>query len=310
MHAFEFDVDVEKPFDFELTVKKPAGWHWSTPFEVFEDGTLFTALRLSNLRLVGLKLGVKRGVVKTEAFSDCELNAIEKKELFERVKLGLGVGDDLKGFYSLAKRDALIKRLKKDLYGMRLGSPNDVFERALLAICLQMAPMKRSNQMMQCLIRCYGDAIRFYGKEIFYWPSPTKVAGTTTSDLREKCNLGYRAKSIREIAEAIIRGFPNILELRRLSEEQALKQLKSLYGIGDYSAQIISPHSGFPLDVWSARIFHEIIFGTTPKEPRKVIKRVEEEAKRRWGRYRWHVFVYVLHDLPRLLKHYKITKPT
>lgn len=164
--------------------------------------------------------------------------------------------------------------------------------------------------MMECLIRCYGDGIRFSGKEVLYWPSPTEIANTTVDDLRKKCSLGYRAKSIKKVAEAVMKGFPNVMELKRLGEEQALKRLKSLYGIGDYSAQIISPHSGFPLDVWSARIFHEIIFGSTPREPRKVIRKVEEEAKRLWDEYRWHVFVYVLHDLPQLSKRYNITKPT
>jgi 3-methyladenine DNA glycosylase/8-oxoguanine DNA glycosylase len=250
----------------------------------------------------------KHESVKAKAFSSHQLTPLEKNELLERVKLGLGVEDDVGGFYSLAESDDLIRKLKSDLYGMRLGSPNDVFERALLAICLQMAPMKRSNQMMECLIKCYGDEVRFSGKEILHWPSPVRIANTLADDLRENCNVGYRAEPIKRVAEAIVRGFPNILQLRKLGEEKALKLLKSLHGIGDYSAQIISPYAGFPLDVWSARIFHEILFGTTPKEPRKVIEKVGDEAKKRWGKYRWHVFVYVLHDLPRLAEHYNITK--
>ncbi len=311
MKVFEQDVRVGKPFDFELTVKKPAGWHWSTPFEVFEDETMSTALRLSDFRLVGLRLKSVGGAVTVEAFSSYKMDAAGKNELFERVKLGLGVGDDLTGFYSLANKDALTGQLKMDLYGMRLGFLGDVFERALLAICLQMAPMKRSIQMMNCLIRRYGEAVRLDDdREILYWPSPMKIAETPTSDLREKCNIGYRAKPIKKVAETITKGFPNILKLKNLTEVQAFKQLKSLYGVGDYSAQIISPHSGFPLDVWSARIFHEIIFGVTPKEPRRVIRKVEEEARRRWGEYRWHIFVYALNDLPNLSNHYNITKPT
>jgi 3-methyladenine DNA glycosylase/8-oxoguanine DNA glycosylase len=310
VNVFRFDLTVEEPFDFGLTVRKPAGWHWSTPFEVFENNTLYTTLRLSNFKLTGLKLKSYKETVKAEALSRRPLDGSEKEELLQRVKLGLGVEDDIKGFYALAERDPLIKRLKRDLYGMRLGFPNDVFERALLAICLQMAPMKRSNQMMKCLIKRYGDAVRFSGKEILHWPSPTRIARTTADDLKERCRVGYRAESIKKVAEVVVKGFPNILELKRLSEEEASKLLKGLHGIGDYSAQIISPHSGFPLDVWSARIFHEIIFSTTPKEPRRVIKKVEKEARKRWGKYRWHLFVYVLHDLPRLTKYYNITKPT
>ena len=37
------------PFDFTLTVAKPAGWPWSTPKEIFENGTLWSGVRIGNL---------------------------------------------------------------------------------------------------------------------------------------------------------------------------------------------------------------------------------------------------------------------
>jgi len=108
MKKFTFGVAVGKPFDFRLTVKKPAGWHWSTPFEIFERDTLYTTLRLSNFKLIGLKMRVKDQTVKAEAFSSRQLDSAEKDELLERVKLGLGVEDDIGGFYALAESDDLI----------------------------------------------------------------------------------------------------------------------------------------------------------------------------------------------------------
>ena len=33
-----FTLDIPDPFDFRLTVAKPAGWHWSVRHEIFEDG--------------------------------------------------------------------------------------------------------------------------------------------------------------------------------------------------------------------------------------------------------------------------------
>lgn len=241
MNLFEFNLTIPEPFNFRLTVQKPAGWHWATPFEVFEDETLFTALRLADSRLVGMALKAEDESVKARAFSDSELTADERLELVERVKLGLGTDEDLEGFYALAGTDALVDMLKNDLYGMRVGLADDVFDRALLAICLQMAPTRRSDQMMMCLIERYGDSIGFDGKEILYWPAATAIASTPTEELSATCNLGHRAKAIKKVARAIAQ--------------------------------------------------------------------VEAEALKRWGRYRWHVFVYVLHDLPQLAKHYRITKP-
>ncbi|NYT21739.1 MAG: hypothetical protein GKC07_08085, partial [Methanomicrobiales archaeon] len=39
-----FMLTLPEPFNFPLTVAKPAGWHWSTPREVFEDGILWSGM--------------------------------------------------------------------------------------------------------------------------------------------------------------------------------------------------------------------------------------------------------------------------
>jgi len=39
-HKPAFTLTIPGPFDFSLTVAKPAGWPWSTPKEIFENNTL------------------------------------------------------------------------------------------------------------------------------------------------------------------------------------------------------------------------------------------------------------------------------
>lgn len=310
MGELNLEIKIKEPFDFELSVRKPAGWHWATLFEIYEDKTLYTTLRLANNKLVGLKLHSKNSLVKIKAFSKQALDNTEKNELVELLQIGLGAQDDLRKFYSLASKDTLVKKLKQDLFGMHVGFPTGVFERALLAISLQMAPTNRSNQMMECLIKQYGESIRLDNKEILYWPSPETIVNKTPSQLAQECNLGYRAKFIRKLAEEIVAGFPTVLQLSKMGEEEASTVLKHLPGIGPYSAQIISPHFGFPLDIWSSRIFHEVLFKKTPPQPRKVIELVNKKAEAKWGKYKRYVFIYVLNDLPNLTKMYPITKPT
>lgn len=308
VQAQSFTLNVPGPFDFKLTVRKPAGWPWATPYEVFENDTLWTATRLKDGKLVGVKLAGNGAEVVTSIYADW-LSTEQTQEIAERVKLGLGFKNELEAFYALGEKDPLIKQLSNDLYGMRLGFLSGVFEMALLAISLQMAPTKRSDQMMACLIESSGDSVEFDGKSILYWPHSARLATVDPAYLAKACMLGYRAKFIVRTAERISAGFPDVLSLARLPEKEALDLLKTLPGIGEYSAQIISPHPGFPLDVWSARIFHEIMFGTTPEKPREVIKAVTSAADMRWGRFKGYVFVYVLHDLPNLQARYGITRP-
>jgi hypothetical protein len=75
-----------------------------------------------------------------------------------------------------------------------------------------------------------------------------------------------------------------------------------LRGIGDYSAEIVMPEAGFPLDSWSAKIFYLLFFGKNPESSREVIPELKKIAEERWGKWRGHAFVYVLNDLRQISK--------
>ena len=50
------------------------------------------------------------------------------------------------------------------------SSGDTVFPDAVLAILLQMAPLKRSNEMMDCVITKYGEKAEFDGKTTYVSP--------------------------------------------------------------------------------------------------------------------------------------------
>lgn len=54
-YSTTFMLDGVAPYSFLLSVHKPAGWPLLTPFEIFEDDTLWTVMRYSD-RLFGVKL--------------------------------------------------------------------------------------------------------------------------------------------------------------------------------------------------------------------------------------------------------------
>jgi 3-methyladenine DNA glycosylase/8-oxoguanine DNA glycosylase len=103
-----------------------------------------------------------------------------------------------------------------------------------------------------------------------------------------------------------LKRFPTIQELERMSAEEAKAKLMELKGIGEYSADIVSPHPGFALDVWSAKIFNMLLFGEKAKSPRNIILRLKKVAEERWGRWKGYVFVYVLNDLDNLSREYDL----
>jgi len=298
------------PYDFALTVHKPAGWSLLTPFEIFDKGVLWTAMRMPSGKLFGLKLWsigtVEKPEIHCEVYSHEKLGESERRELSKTITWMLNLNEDIRPFYRLAEHDPLVKVLVKDLYGMRNTRQPDIFPRLILAVTLQMAPITRSDQMMNLLIREYGERIRFDGKEILYWPSAEKIANASVKELERRCKLGYRAKSLKGIAEAIHRGFPSLQELEKMPAKEAKAKLMELKGIGEYSADIVSPHPGFALDVWSAKIFNMLIFGEKAESPRDAIPALKRVAEDRWRQWRGYIFVYVLHDLSNLSIRFKL----
>jgi DNA-3-methyladenine glycosylase II len=298
-----FKLEVVPPYSFELTVHKPAGWWWSTPAEVFEDATCWTATRFRNL-LIGLRLEstgtLQKPRVQCTVFSKAELSHLMKQDITRLIKRALRAEEDLTEFYKLAEKDNILSAVVKDLYGMRTVAWPELFPALILAVTLQMAPLKRSNQMMDLLIEHFGNEARFDGKTIRYWPSPEKITATTTDALKAKAKLGYRAANLVSIAKTLKQGFPSMDDLWEMGPEEAKERLLTLRGIGDYSADIVVPGMGFPLDVWSAKIFHILFFGREPENPRETIQILKTTAEKRWGRWRGYAFVYILNDLPRI----------
>ena len=306
----DFRIRAIPPYNFGLTVHKPAGWSLLTPFEIFEEDVLWSPVRLPSGEMIGLKLRsvgtVKKPEVLCNIFSHEKLDVERKREFSSLISWMLSLKEDIRPFYALAQHDPLVKALIKDLYGMRRTRRPDIFPMVILAVTLQMAPIKRSDQMMNLLIREYGEKVTFDHKQISYWPSPERVATAPVKELRERCKLGYRAQILKGLAETISHGFPTLQMLEKISARDARAKLMELKGIGEYSADIITPHPGFALDVWSSKIFSLLLLRKKPESPRDVISKLRNLAEERWSKWKGYVFTYVLNDIPNLSRKFNL----
>ncbi len=305
-HSFEFNIVPAPPYDFNLTVRNPAGWHLFTPFEIYEECALWTATHFAT-SLIGLRLSsrgtVNDRVIVVHVFSRDELEQAQQNDIKKLVKKALGVDQDLSEFYRIARKDSILKYAVEDLYGMHDTFAITIFPDAVVAILLQMAPLKRSNEMMSSFIQDYGEVAEFDRKKITVWPVPERISLVSESDLAKRCKVGYRAKNIVNLAKRLAKGdFPTTEQLENLEPKEAKKVLLELPGIGDYSADIINPHGGFPIDVWSAEVFSKLLFGKEPENNRDAVGIVKEEGLKRWGKWSWMAFFYIVQDLPNLSK--------
>ncbi len=303
--SFSFVIRPKPPYDFKLTVKKPAGWSLFTPFEIYA-GTLWTATYLDGT-FAGIRLGssgtVNRPVVNARIFVKGKVTRQKHAEMERLLARTIGADQDLSGFYSMARKDKILKHTIDDLYGMHDTFSSTIFSDAVLAILLQMAPLRRSNEMTSSFITNYGELAEFDERKIRAWPVPKRVCTITAQQLAKRCKVGYRAKSIVRLAKKMAYGdFPSAEELEEMTAEESKEKLMELPEIGDYSSDIINPHGGFPIDVWSVEIFGKLLFGREPKNNRDAIERVKAAGMKRWGTFSWMAFFYVVQDLGRLSK--------
>ena len=307
LYVTRFQFKPVQPYNFELTVKKPAGWSWFTPYEKWGNGTIWSGFWFEKMP-IGVKAHSSKNEVMVKIYSNKKLSKEEVLRLKHQMSESLGVNEDLRPFYKLMSKHRILKHLVRRLYGMHEGWGMNIFSSLTLAILLQMAPIKRSEEMWDCLIRKYGKQIKFDGKTVLLWPIEETIAKLSPREIAKACKVGYRAKFLVRLARQLVAGFPSIEELARMTPEEANNKLMELFGVGEYTAGFASPHPSFSLDVWSIKIFYPIIFGkrAPAKDPRSVIKKATLAAEKLWGEWRGMVLVYVLNDLPYLAERFKI----
>lgn len=303
-NSYIFELKPVAPYDFERTIHKPAGWSLFTPFELFENGTMWTATYLDST-LAGVKLSstgtVASPKIAIELFLQERAGPKQLRTLKNALVHELAADEDLTDFYEFAKDDSILSHAVKDRYGMHDTSSGMVFPLAVLAISLQMTSFKRSDEMMRCLISRYGEVAEFGGRKVIVWPLPGRIAKLEAAELARTCKFGYRAKLIVDLARKIDReGFPTMDELSKLTPKEAKDLLLGLPGIGDYSADMINPHGGFPIDVWSVDVFGKLFLFELPSNKREGVKIIKKEGLARWGKWSWMAFFYIVQDLENL----------
>jgi len=299
----KFEIAPLSPFDFRLTVRKPAGWDLFTPREVYEDGTLWTAIRFEG-RPIGLKIQsrgtVDSPLVPVGVYAAAEIPRKDADRLRNTLIACLGAKQDLKKFYDFAMKDEILRHVVEDLYGMHDTQTASLFNSVILSICLQMARITRSREMMEAIDGKYGETIEFEGRRMVLQPTPERIAKLDPKAFSRECKLGYRGRYIVASAKMIAGGFPDMLDIMAMPPDEAKEKLMELPGVGDYAADIINPHAGFPIDAWSVDVFGLLFFGKEPENRREAIAEVKEEGIRRWGRWSWMAFFYVAQDLRNL----------
>ena len=116
--------------------------------------------------------------------------------------------------------------------------------------------IRRSIDLLSALC---GD-MRYDTRGIGYYgfPSPEQIASLSEEQLIS-CRLGYRWKYVHAAADAVLQGVICLDKMRRKSCGDTIRELTSLYGIGNKVASCVALFGfhqldAFPRDVWINRV--------------------------------------------------------
>ncbi|TKJ43356.1 hypothetical protein CEE36_04810 [candidate division TA06 bacterium B3_TA06] len=287
------ELEPKPPFDFNLTATR---MHLMPPAR-YSDGTFTRILRLESERLVYVSVKSGESIDDPVLFISVKpkVNERVQKEIRDKIAFMFSIGDDLTGFYSVARRDPILKHAIKDLYGLKIQTTPTLFEGLVTGFCLQWVSFQRGVEMMDCLIKRYGEQVN----DCYAFPTPQALAEATLKELKE-CKLGFRTERIRWIAEEVTKGL-DLEELKSLPDDQLKEKLMKVKWIGEWTAEAtllwrFKRYSAFPLDLWSSRIFQTFY----PELKDKTLNEIKKFAQDRWGRYRGLAYYYLMCDRKKL----------
>jgi 3-methyladenine DNA glycosylase/8-oxoguanine DNA glycosylase len=259
----------------------------------FEDALLGLKLEAGGtIEEPGLRLSVWAPDAHDPAFYDRLTSEIEY-----RYNLQL----DLAEFYSRFARDPQLGPAIVRWRGMRPAHAGSLYEYLVIAIVLQNATVRRTVQMMQALPERYGTLLSYDGKELYAFCPPATLAAVSEEELRA-LKVGYRARSIQRVSEAVARGALDERELRRRSIDEQRAALLALYGVGPASVGYILADVFHQLDEmnhispWEQKIYSKLFLDRDPGDPAPV-EELTTLFHDRFGGWRMLAVHYIWEDL-------------
>lgn len=244
-------------FHFTATVLSH-GWRHLAPFRwVPEEGVLYRKERLGN-RTAELAISFRDGALRIAGAGPSE-------ELTRRMTRMFQLDVDLSEFVALTRDSPAHAWVERAGFG-RLLCGSTVWEDAVKVICTTNTTWQQTVRMVGLLVDKCGRGGAF--------PSPADVARFSAEEVKEDCRLGYRAKSIRMLAECDV------------PEDVELADYLKLPGIGPYGAAHLlamdGRHDFIAVDTEFRRFVRE-----TYQRGRKVSDAAMLRRYARWGRWKY-----------------------
>lgn len=289
-------LSASSPFHFVATVHKPS--HFPTPTESLENETLrFTMTWRDSVLGIRMEHG-DGGLVPVSIYADRPIRTAEVSEIVGELTFRFGLHLDLTEFVRMAASDPVLGPIETRWRGMRPSCAYGLYELLCITVVLQNATVRRSASMLGRLLETYGQRVRFDGRTLLAFFPPSRIASAPEAELRS-LKVGYRAKTLRRVAEFFTshEGFER--DLRNASRAEAAARLLNVYGVGPASLWYLLFEGLKHVDAfdhvspWEAKILGRLLFEDETVPPELVLR----TAADRWGHWRMLAVHYLFEDV-------------
>ena len=220
-------------FSFELALS----FLNRSPYELLhkiEGDSVVKALYVED-EIVVFRIGHQRNELTIEFLTKNLSIAIEQK-VSAYVSEWFDLETDLKPFYSLARKDDLLRELVRKYYGYRIIGQPDLFESIIWAVLGQQINLQFAYTLKQRFVEQFGGSIQVHDKKYFLFPSPEIVAQLSPSQLLPLQFSRQKAAYTIGIAQAFSDGKLSKEKLAGLPLGEAKEELIKIKGIGNWTA--------------------------------------------------------------------------
>jgi len=284
------------PFDFELTAGYLTYFQGRYATDSLVGGVYRRLLDLDG-QLVLASVSSLGSLEKPELSVELQgegLTSDNVEVATDKVAWILGVGQELEPFYASAQGDPAMAAITQRFHGLHMPHTASVFEALVLAILGQQIATNVARIIRTLLIETYGPRQTIDGETHYAFPRPETLAALRVEDLRGMKLSQRKAEYVHGIACTALDDPEFIEGLHHLDDEAVVRQITSLRGVGNWTAQwllirALGRPDALPLgDLALRRVVSRLYFQDEPLNDTQV-----EEFCRRWSPYRTYATTYM-----------------
>lgn len=244
-----YTIPVVPPFRLDLTVSALRRLPTNTIDVLTADGRYVHAFAGTSHPAVVHVRQTTSATLTVEIDADA-LREEDRERILALVGRTLGVDRELADFYRAASVLPWLNALAMGLRGLKPPRYRSLWEALVNAVVYQQVSLHAASAVVQRIIEAFGTLLESQGSAVHLFPVAERVLAATDQTLRGIGLSSGKLATLRRAADAIRSGTLDADTLEELPSVEAAARLRSIKGIGPWTASVVLLRGFGRLDVF------------------------------------------------------------